>query len=451
MPPLSRARTLGLAILLGLAGCTPSPQTPSITDAPSIAHPTGTSLFGSQAGCTPRFENQDGWLGGDVAASIPLPGLEPPSAPRHSVWLFGDSFVARRGGEDERRYPFVHNTIAISTCDGDGRWSMDFAWTEAGTSTAEPRAFFEPDSAADWVVRARDAGGGAPYYWPLSGVLVGRTLVVALLRVVPAPAHGAFGLPFRAVGVDLAQIERPERPPRQWRIRYSALSSRSDLLPAASLVSDDAFLYAFATLDRGDDRQPRGLTRIPLDALERSPTDLEPWLEVLDRAGRFRAGIRVDEARVLMADDATEMSVHFDPRAGAWLAVYSDPTLDAGERRDGATRADAIWLRRAGRLAGPWSAPQVLGRIPGLAERADPLPGEPFCYAARVHPELSSRDALLVTYVCNYFAERPEDMPVVLERLLATTGIYRPHVLRLVRPADQTWLRSISSRGWGSR
>lgn len=406
----------------------------------------GARVVGSQAGCTPRFEDQDGWLGGDVAASIPLvdadagvvPRADPPveqaRAPRRSVWLFGDSFVSPAGAPRERSYPFVHNAIAVSTCRADGAWSMDFVWRGGAGAGAEPRAFFEPDASADWVARVRAETGGSAYYWPLSGALVRGTLFVALLRVAPAPAHGPFALPFRPVGVDLARIETTGTAPETWRIRYSALSSRSGLLPAASLVAGTGYLFAFATLDRGDGGAPRGLTRLPLAALVEWRPDLEPFLETLAEDGRWRARVDPDEARVLMADDASEMSVHFDPGLREWLAVYSDPTADPEPTRGPPPRADAIWLRRAGRLEGPWSPPQVLGRIPGLAAATDPLPGEPFCYAAKAHPELAPSGELFVTWVCSLFPERPEETPRVLERLRTTPEIYRPRAARFELP-----------------
>lgn len=492
-PPARGPRAGGIAravlalALLALAACArPTSHEARETDA--------ARLVGSQAHCTPRFEDQDGWLGGDVAASIPLVGSapvgggdegadapaartgaetgaegerddrpggsRPPSTgsrerePRHSIWLFGDSFVARTQGERERRYPFVHNVIARSTCAADGAWSMDFVWRPGPTPDAgpgasfepdpdaAPGAFFEPDPDADWVARVRAESGAAPYYWPLSGALVGDTLFVALLRVAPATPRGPFALPFRPVGVDLARIERPDASPETWSIRYSALSSRSDLLPAVSLVAGAEHLFAFTAFDRGDGSTPRGLGRLPLAALLDGRDDLEPFLEILGQDGRWHPRIDVGTAKILMADDASEMSVHFDPGRGEWLAVYSDPTPDpvpgpeAGAAEP-SPRADAVWLRRAHRLEGPWSAPRVLGRIPELAGSADPLPGEPFCYAAKAHPELAPSGMLFVTWVCNFFAERPEETPHVLERLRATPATYRPRTARFALPPGE--------------
>lgn len=401
---------------------------------------------GSQAECRPSFPDQGGWLGGDVASSAVLPG----SDGRSSVWLFGDSFIASTPSPAiARRYPFAHHAIALSHCAPDGAWQIDFA-TE--------RRFFEPDPRASWVAQVVSETNATPYYWPISAVAVGDALYVALLRVAPAAPRGPFALPFRLFGVDLARIADPTRPLRDWKVELATLSSRGDFLPATALVASGEHLYAFATVHvaGGGGRSPRGLARLPLAALAawpdaaagagevdddddaddaayagRAPAafDLESKLEVLQGDGAWQSGGEVSGARLLMNDDASEMSVHFDPEQRAWLAVYSDPT------RAGGGPADTVWLRRASRIEGPWSKPHALYRIPELARPDGPPAGEPFCYAAKAHPELARAGRLLVTYVCNLFATREDEVPAVLERLRATPALYRPRVVELPVPA----------------
>lgn len=429
------------ACIVAASGCRGSGALPS-PSAPSVARRTvagSAAVVGAQADCRPAFHDQDGWLGGDVAASIPLGGRKG----RRSVWLFGDSFVAGldRPNEPppERHYPFVHNAIAVSRCDARGRWTLDFAWDRElprrnrevaprptpsahSPATRTSIAYFEPDPRAAWVAQVQHDTGEAPYYWPLSGVAIGDALYVALLRVAPSPARGPFRLPFRPAGVDLARIEPTAGPPETWSMRLSALSSRADLLPATSLVVEGEYLLAYATLDRGDGRAPRVLVRIPLAALAGGAPDLEPFAETLAADGRWRAGLDAGAAGILMDDDASEMSVHFDPGLREWLAVYGDPAQDT------------IWLRRAERPEGPWSPRIALLRIPELAAAEDPLPGEPFCYAGKAHPELAPSGELVVSYVCNVFAERDDRVAEVLERLRTTGWIYRPKLVRVPLP-----------------
>lgn len=409
----ARSRLVLGVLVLALSACAGEPfSSPKPSRAPA---PSESSRLGTQSACEARFPDEDGWLGGDAAASVVLPG----SDGRRSLWLFGDSFVELAGARGQRRYPFVHNTIAVSHCDADGRWQLDYAWRHG--EDGSPRAFFEPTS---------DPALAAPtYFWPLGAVGIGERVFVALLRVAPAPATGPFQLPFRPAGVDLAQIEGTAGPPESWRIRLSTWSTRADVLPAASLVAEGAHLYAFAFLDRGDGRSPRILTRVPLAALGGEPRSLEDRVETLAEDGRFVPGLDPNHARILMDDDASEMSVHFDPGLGEWLAVYSDPTGSGDD-----DRGDTIWLRRARRLAGPWSARAPLLRVPELAAGPDAEPGEPFCYAGKAHPELAPSGELVVTWVCNLFAERPDEIPAVLERLRTTPSLYRPRLARLAVP-----------------
>ena len=394
------------------------------------AHDAAESLttLGTQAECRPEFPDEDGWFGGDSAASAPLPGQDG----RASLWLFGDSFVARTRRRAGREFPFVHNSVAIAHCDEGGGWRLDYAFRRA--SDGVPRAFFEPPPETSPIGEHASAGDGDAYYWPIGAAARGRFVYVALLRVEPGPPAGPFQLPFRLVGVDLARVEPSNAAPTRWPIRYATLSRRKDVFPAASLVSTPDALHAFAFLAPEDGRAPRILMRIPEAALAEHapdfPSSLEASLETLGEHGRFTRGLAPDAARILMDDDATEMSVHFDPGLGEWLAVYADPT-----GTDGAARGDVVWLRRAPALTGPWSAPRPLLRIPELLGGPDPEPGERFCYAGKAHPELAPSGSLLVTWVCNLFAEPGEDVGAVLERLRTTPSLYRPRALRIAVPA----------------
>lgn len=410
--PLASLRSLEAGLLaasiLGWTACVGGSA-----PAPPMPLPTSPPPLGTQAACQPGFPDEEGWLGGDSAASVVLPGTRG----RASLWLFGDSFVERPGAPPgERAYPFVHNTVAVSRCDAHGRWQIEYAWrTDAA---GEPRAFFEPES-----------GDESTYYWPISAAAVRDVVFVALLRVAPAPASGPFQLPFRLAGVDLARIEGISGPPARWPIRYSTLSRRADALPAASLVVDGDHLYAFAFLTGSDGRSPRILSRLPLSVLDHWRPSLEDALETLEEDGSFAPGLEPDRAQILMDDDASEMSVHFDPGLDRWLATYSDPTTSAE-----GDRGDTIWLRRAADLHGPWSAPEPLLRIPELANLPDPEPGEPFCYAGKAHPELAPSRELLVTWVCNLYAPHEHEIPEVLERLRTTPTLYRPRTLRIQIP-----------------
>jgi hypothetical protein len=414
----SNLLAVGLGILFTATGCGLAARERTKVDVLGETRDTP-----AQAACLPRFPDRDGWFGGDSAASVVLPQGDG----RSSLWLFGDSFVARAGSPPVRAYPLVHNSIAISHCGDGGDWQLDFAW--GSRSDGAPQAFFEPDPAAAWVVQLRRETGEAPYYWPISAVSIRGTIFVALLRVAAADERGPFRLPFQLAGVDLARIEKADRPIPEWTIRYSTLATRADAFPAASLVASGDHLHAFAFLDRGDGRNPRILTRLPLSSLDAWRPELEGDLETLAGDGSWTAGLDPDRARLLMDDDASEMSVHFNPGLREWLAVYSDPTNSQGD-----LPADTLWLRRAPSLEGPWSERAPLLRIPELAPAPDPGPGAPFCYAGKAHPQFAGPGQLVVTYVCNLFAEPGDEVAAVLERLRLTPSLYRPRAVRLSIP-----------------
>lgn len=417
-------RTALLVLLFGLPwtwnglGCKtpPPPATPGGGGAPQTK-----SLAGRQAECLPQFPDHGGWYGADSAYSVALPIDDG----RESLWLFGDSFVAQTKTSPRRAYPFIHNSIGLSHCSPNGAWHLETIWRKI--AGAAPRAFFEPDPRATWVREATERTGALPYYWPFGGFITDDTLFVGLLRVVHSEPHGPFHLPFRLVGMDLARVANYRDSPREWTMQVSNLSETTDGFPGSAFVVTRAYLYAFTFLDRGDDRSPRTLCRLDLDALRTSQTALSQSLECLKTNQGWQPGLTPSDAMILMDDDATEMSVHFDPESARWLAVYSRVT-SSGDASD----SGSIWLRSAARLEGPWSKAAAILAIPEM--RPDPDRGVDqnlFCYAAKAHPQFARPNELLVTYVCNLFARNPGEAERVLRTLRDSPDLYRPRAVSL--------------------
>lgn len=425
LPPISMStlpttKSLALFILLwtssALLGCVATLTPP---DGMSVL--STKSFDGLQSECLPRFPDHEGWYGGDAAYSVPLPINDG----RVSLWLFGDSFVQRPGGPRGRSYPFVHNTIGLSNCDSDDGWNLDTFWRK--DESGNPHAFFVPNPDADWVRSTIRETGAPPYYWLFDGFVAHDILFVGLLRIVDSEPRGPFNLPFRPIGVDLARIENYRDTPMNWRIQISALSNREDAFPASAFVVDGSYLHAFAFYDTGDGGTPRMLSRIPLDALEEWRADLSASLEYLAPDSGWNPGFQLDKARIVMEDDATEMSVHFDPATNTWIAVYS-----ALPGPDGALTfpGSVIQFRTASALAGPWSEPAKLVSIP--ESKQDPLQNlgpNRFCYAAKAHPQFSSPDNLVISYVCNLFALNPGQTLEILKGLTERIDLYRPRAI----------------------
>jgi hypothetical protein len=416
--------TLFLALLIWLPwsgmGCIAALPKPD----PTLALPV-ESFAGLQSECLPEFPDHDGWYGGDAAYSVPLPIDEG----RISLWLFGDTFVQHPDTPRERTYPYVHNTIGISRCEPGGVWSLETFWhqDEAGT----PRAFFMPDPGADWTRAAIQETGSLPYYWLFDGFIAHDVLFVGLLRVAHSEPRGPFNLPFKLVGMDLARIENYRDAPTDWRIQISTLSNDTHAFPGSAFVMTTSHLYTFAFFDRGDGRTPRILSRLELDELAHWQPDLSDSLEYLTSDSRWKSGFEPSKARIVMDDDVSEMSVHFDSLLRTWIAVYSVSTST-----DEIGTTTAIQIRTARDLEGPWSKPERLILIPETAPgHARSTDENLFCYAAKAHPQFSSPGELVVTYVCNLYAKNASETLSVLERLRESTDLYRPRAIPVAIPS----------------
>jgi hypothetical protein len=430
--PLLFAPLLGLVIGAQWSCTSHLPQTES-TGRVELADETG-----SQSQCAPEFPDQNGWYGADAAYSLPLPFEDG----RTSLWLFGDSFVERPESPGRRAYPFVHNSIGLSHCSTDGRWQLSTFWK--GKDSADPSAFFSPEPTADWVRATLHDPGALPYYWPLDAFLAHDALFIGLLRVVPSEPRGPFALPFRLAGTDLARVENPTDHPEQWRVRMSTLSEDPVAFPGSAFALEGDYVYAFTFLDRDDNRSPRALTRFPLASLQSWKADLSGALQRLDEDGLWVNGVEAGGMAILMSDDATEMSVHFDASIGHWLAVYTAPTprdpsggnsSHASDASDDPGPATVIRLRRADQLAGPWTEAEDLYAIPETVPGTDgSFDPNVFCYAAKAHPQFAPPGRLLVSYVCNLFARNEREVEPILRRLARSPDLYRARFVEIPLP-----------------
>lgn len=352
--------------------------------------------------CEPAFPYQAGWLGGDAAYSVPL-------APGRSLWLFGDTFVGEPGQQNRRGAHFIHNSIAVSHCDDQGRWSIDYHW---GRGRGGPAAFFDRGETGKW-------------WWLFDGFVFAGDLYVGLLEVESTAPRGPLALPFGFEGMELARVSNPEEDPEKWDFERLRLSRSRLALPASAMVVHQEYVYFFTFLDRHASAYPRILVRLPLTSLVSGVLDLEPMLETLVRDGSWQPGLRPLAARIVMEDDATEMSVHYLPSRDVWLALYAHPHLKSD--LPGGRPSDNVWIRTAASLWGPWSPRRSLYRMPELDPSVvggyDPRTA---CYAAKAHPQLSAPGSVTFTYVCNLFAGPDGDAWEVLGRLADDLELYRP-------------------------
>lgn len=360
-------------------------------------------------GCVPNFPYQEGWLGGDAAYSILLED-------GRTVWLFGDTFVGAPGQRTRKGSAFIHNSIAVSRCGPDGRWSIDYEWGKAADGS--PQAFAHDDAAAG-------------YWWLFDGFEYAGDLYVGLLDVESSEPRGAFGLTFRPTGMRLAHIPNHERPPDRWTYEVLPLSNNRAAFPGSAMVVHEEHVYMFAFVDREADNHPRILTRLPLVAL--TQPDPSRSVEYLAPGGVWKSGLDPDRAQVVMDDDTSEMSVRFHEELEAWVAVYNEPSFVASSPNGVPT--GEILFRVAKQLQGPWSEPVAIYEIPELESNVETDSGpDTVCYAAKEHPQFARKGRLLLTYVCNLFTRPGADAWKTLEHLTSDMDVYRPQVVSVPLP-----------------
>lgn len=291
------------------------------------------------------FRSDPRWLGSDGAFSIDL-------GKNRVLWLFGDTFVARRSGDSRKQSAFVRNTVAIQTGYDPSHADMKFYWHNG-------RA---------WEIFASE---GKIWIWPAHGTRIGRRLIVFCSRV--APEHKKDSLGFQSAGWSAFAIDNPDDEPSAWKPQKIAESHQRFTLGAA-VVRDSSFVYAFGESEPTHDIY---LARWRLEDFQGTRLGRPEWWSGADW--------QQDEStrQPVMRDVSSEISVQIEPAGNGFVEVNSQ-----------GFGASDIVMRRAPRLEGPWSAPKIIYRPP---ESNAP---NVLVYAGKSHPELIGAD-LVVTYATN--------------------------------------------------
>ncbi len=300
------------------------------------------------------------WRGGDAVYSIPL-------APGRTLWLFGDSFIARPGVSARQGSKMIRNSLAIETPQG----GLDYFWRN---EDGHPADAIPSPSPGEWL-------------WPLSGLRIGPRLHLFLYRM-RAKGEGAFG--FETVATLLGTVDNPDDPPGAWR--FGLKDVPHSFGTASVRAGGYAYLYG---VEPG--RSAR-VSRVAEARLE----DVAAW--------RFWNGASWTEhpadAAALFPSAPTEMSV--SPFGDGYAAVTSAPLL-----------SPEIQIRRAPRPEGPWSDPVKVYTCPEPGWKKGY-----FCYAAKAHPELDPTGrSLVISYACNSFsfADAVGDLRIYRPRFVVAT------------------------------
>jgi hypothetical protein len=318
------------------------------------------------------FHSDSRWLGGDGATSVDL-------GSNRILWLFGDSFVAPPGVHERKSSALVRNSIAVQTGYDPAGASMAFAWK---TAPGGPVAFFHKK--------------GETWYWPASGIMLGRRLLVFLMEIRPAGND----LGFESCGWKAAWIDNPGEPPDRWHTTWLISPQFRGLVAGVgSPILENGFLQAFAA-DGGN--RTIYLVRWT-ETAARAGTLTSPQWWTGDKSGWVGQLTDGQKPEQVFTDGQMEFSVARQRPFPEFFRVQTASFLNP-----------CLAVSTAPSLAGPWSTAVCFFSPP---EQGNP---ELLIYAGKAHPMLNGAD-MIFSYVVNTTSA---------DRLFSDMSIYFPVMLK---------------------
>jgi len=325
------------------------------------------------------------WRGADGDASVPL-------SSSRVLWLYGDTWITSPDARGRQGGRIIRNSLAIEDLAAGRPGKIVFHWRG---NAENPRAPFQPKGGPGWL-------------WPLSGVRLGKTLLLFFVQVVET-THTELG--FELSGSVLVKVSNPDDPPSEWRadpcdIPFFSHGPEGDTVFGSACLSLEGLLYIYGYREDWN-LGPKGrrvlVARMPAEALKNA--DFSVW--------QFFAGGAWtgdwSRASPLFDGAATEMSVSWFPAERKFIAVYTCCGL-----------SPRILGRTAQRPEGPWSEPTRLYECPDASWNKDY-----FCYGGKAHPELATMgNELILTYSANAWD---------FDDLRKDLRLYWPRFVRVVR------------------
>lgn len=332
------------------------------------------------------FCREKGWTGADAVYSVGL-------SSDVTLWLFGDTWIGDVVEGRHTNAKLVNNSIGLQRGGELSKVKVEFFWDKEDDD--KPSAFIKPANGVGW-------------FWIFDGVMDGGKLYLFLMQIVKSGEKGVFG--FKQVGTWIGEVENPTDEPGKWRIKqynvpWGRYSKGGNMFFGSAVMKDGDFVYIYGA----DEDWSKGMggrsmiaARVPCGRI----ADFVRW-RFYSNDGWTKD---VKKASKLFAGTATEYSVNYQPSLKRYVTIYTENGLSKN-----------IMMRTSAKPVGPWGNAIKIYECPEVQWHKSY-----FCYAAKGHPEISGKDELIVTYVCNShdFWQMAKD-----------SRIYRPRFLRIMLTA----------------
>ncbi len=289
------------------------------------------------------FIETNGWIGSDGDYSVSLNNGT-------TLWLFGDTLVGNiRDGKREHS-TFINNSIALLR--SGEKPSFFYRTNDAG----HPASFFQPTDVTN------------SFFWPWDGIRTERGLFIFFMQVRHTDDKSVWG--FNEFATALAFVPNPEDPPMDWKITLR----RVPFKPFGwAVMREGDFIYVY-----GANKKKGGsfLARAPKEALD----DFAQWRFYTD--GQWQDDPAL--ATPVISEAPAEGSVRWFPELHRFVTIYTPDIF-----------GDLV-MRTADAPQGPWGDRHVVYHCPD-SQRSKAY----FCYAGKMHPEMSRAGEIVVTYAVN--------------------------------------------------
>ena len=324
------------------------------------------------------LDRTSGWTGADGIYSIPLSGVEIPSASPNdrTLLVFSDTFIGRVESNNHRKdSKLVNNTYAVLNGNQPDSNQVEFLWRT--DQRRQPQAVFAPETPnskpGDW-------------YWLMDGIAIDEKIHVFGLRLTTG-SGGVFN--FKIVGVSLIsftldaadsvrncrQLDTPlfyQHETDGWEIVLG--QAVMPMTEVSGNPNPDGYIYVYGPKDQTGRKDLVAARILPADIEDFSKYrywDGQTWSAEIANCAPITSGISQEFSVSPLAD-------------GKFLLVFQF--------------GSQVGIRVGDSPVGPFDFYREIWQCPEVYD--DPYI---FVYNAKAHPHLSTPEKLLISYNVNTF------------------------------------------------